>query len=142
MAKKERVNLSAKVELKVTASQLATTVDKKKVRSRGPGQIGQVKSQKVIHLGNIPREQLVKRIDAATKVLETGKVPKAAQGGKPATKDATLTKCQEKLKKAQEELVKVKDDLKASHEGYHDLKVMYEELLVKCEGEEPKAEPK
>lgn len=73
MAKKTKAHLSARIELKVTASQLRGKVDKVKVRSRGPGHIGQLKHSDTIHLGNISQSELTKRLKMAVQVLNTGK---------------------------------------------------------------------
>jgi len=77
MAKKAKAHLSAKVELKVTASQLRGPVDKAKVRSRGPGHIGQMKDSSVVHLGNIAQDELAKRMKWAKQVLQTGRMGSA-----------------------------------------------------------------
>jgi hypothetical protein len=89
MAKKPKKYLSAKVELKVTASQLRGPVDKSKVRSRGPAHIGQLKSQEVIHLGNIEQGELTKRLSMATQILITGKVPAGAKKKESGRADTT-----------------------------------------------------
>jgi hypothetical protein len=79
MPKQSKALLTAKVEIKVVASKLRPEVDKAIERSRGPKQVGQAKSSKVILLGNIDREELMRRLDLAKKVLETGKFPGAAK---------------------------------------------------------------
>lgn len=83
MAKAEKkivANLTGKVELKSTFSQLRGPVDKAKERSRGPGQMGQLRDNVVIRIGNIPQDKLVKRLHMAKVLLETGKGPKAESG--------------------------------------------------------------
>jgi len=71
----KKVFLTGKVELKTTFSQLSEPVDKKKVRSRGPNQIGQLKTTSVVLMGKVPKEEVVRRLAIAKKVLETGNVP-------------------------------------------------------------------
>lgn len=109
MAKK--VYLSGKVEVKTTFSRVADPVDKAKVRARGPNLIGQLKDFATIRLGKIEREDLTKRVEAAKKILETGKVPAAAKGGSPVTKDATLAKAKGDLTKAKKKIEVLEKEL-------------------------------
>lgn len=95
MAKKAKPHLSAKVELKLTASQLRGNVDKKKVRSRGPGHIGQMKDSHTVHLGDISQAELAKRMKQAIQVLNTGKVtgtPAVAETMRKDTSKKEVTK--------------------------------------------------
>ena len=109
MATKQKLNLTAKLELKVTASQLRGTVDKKKVKSRGPAQIGQLKSSKVIHLGNIAQDELTKRIAMATQILNTGKVP-AGEKPQASNRADTTTKTTTKTEPGTKAPEKAKDE--------------------------------
>ena len=75
MAQKKKLRmLTAKVELNITASQIREAVDKSEVRSRGPRQIGQMKSKNVIMVNSIEQGELVRRIGLAKEILETGKI--------------------------------------------------------------------
>ena len=70
----------------------------------GPREIGQLKSFKLVRLNFVTIDDLKKRIDQAEELLETGKVPKSAKGGSPATKDPTLSKARGDLTKANNKL--------------------------------------
>ena len=100
MSKKEKSFVTGSVIIKGTFSQLRDPVDKKEVRSRGPGQIGQSKPSATVRLGRIGMNELTRRLAMAVRVLETGKGP--AKG-----EDANLAK----LKEVQEELQGTKHEL-------------------------------
>jgi dsDNA-specific endonuclease/ATPase MutS2 len=100
MSKKEKSYVTGSVTIKGTFSQLRDPVDKKVVRSRGPGQLGQSKPSATVRLGRIGTDELARRLALATRVLETGKGP--AKG-----EDANLAKLKEvqaELKESTKEL--------------------------------------
>jgi len=101
MAKQKKVvrYLTGKVDIKATMSQLRDPAEVK-----GPKQIGQLKRDISVRIGKVSREEVVKRLDAAESILTTGKVPAAAKGGAPKTKDATLAKAKGDLTKANNKL--------------------------------------
>ena len=101
MVKKKRVvrYLTGKVDIKATLTQLRDPA-----QAKGPRQIGQVKRDISVRIGKVSRDEVVKRLDAAEKILTTGKVPAAAKGGAPKTKDATLAKAKGDLTKANNKL--------------------------------------
>ena len=107
MSKKEKSFVTGSVIIKGTFSQLRDPVDKKEVRSRGPGQIGQSKPSATVRLGRIGMNELTRRLAMAVRVLETGKGP--AKG-----EDANLAK----LKEVQEELQGMRKEL---HGTKHEL---------------------
>lgn len=108
MAKEKKVVrfLSGKVEIKVTLSQLRDPG-----QAKGPRQIGQLKRTIIVPIGKVKREQVIKRLDAAEKVLSTGRVPAAAKGGAPATSNATLAKAKGDLTKAKKKIEALKKEL-------------------------------
>lgn len=92
--KKPTRYLSGKVEMKATFSQLRDKKEKK-----GPRQLGQQKNLFTAHMGKISQPQLLKRLDAAKSVLETGRVPAAVKGGTDKTKEATIQGREKALQK-------------------------------------------
>ena len=108
----KKVFVTGKVELKSTFSQLAEPVDKSKVRSRGPNNLGQLKSGKIIRLGKVEQEDLNKRLDAAVRILETGKVPKSVKAAPQKVTDATLSNVKGQLTKAKKKIEVLEKELK------------------------------
>ena len=108
MAKTKKVvkHLTGKVDIKATLSQLRDPA-----QAKGPRQIGQVKRNISVRIGKVTREEAVKRLDAAEAILTTGKVPAAAKGGSPKTKDATLSKAKGDLTKANKKIEGLKKEL-------------------------------
>lgn len=100
----KKVFVTGKVELKSTFSQLAEPVNKSEVRSRGPNNLGQLKSMKTVHLGKIEQEDLNKRWDGALKILETGKVPEAVKSAPGKVVDATVAQLKGQLTKAKKKI--------------------------------------
>lgn len=111
MAKVKKVvkHLTGKVDIQATLSQLRDPA-----QAKGPRQIGQVKRNISVRIGKVTREQVIKRLDAAEAILTTGKVPAAAKGGSPKTKDATLSKAKGDLTKANNKIEALKKELAAS----------------------------
>jgi len=103
--------ITGKVEIKATFARVAEPVNKEKVRSRGPNEIGQLKDFAIIRLGRIERDEFIKRFEAAKGVLETGKVPVAAKGGSPKVKDATLAKAKGDLTKAKKKIAELEEEI-------------------------------
>ena len=71
---KKEVLVTGSVEMKLTASQLRDkTVDK--LKSRGPGQIGQLKKTVTVRIGPVSREEFMKRVLLTEKFLYDGEAP-------------------------------------------------------------------
>lgn len=98
MAKKEKKvlrYLTGRVDIVATLSQLRDPA-----QAKGPRQIGQLKRNISVRVGNVERAEVVKRLDAVESLLTTGKVPADMKGGAPKVKDATLAKAKGDLTKA------------------------------------------
>ena len=122
MSKKEKSFVTGSVTIKGTFSQLRDPVDKKAVRSRGPGQIGQSKPSATVRLGRIGTNELTKRLAMAARVLETGKGP--AKG-----EDANLAKLQE----ARRELKELYDKYDLTTEAFQEQTTILEKLKAERE---------
>ncbi len=144
MAKKEKTHLTGSLTIHGTFSQLREPVDKAKVRSRGPGQIGQSKPSATVRLGRIGVDELKKRFDLAVRVLETGKGP--AKG-----EDANLAELQEvraELKEVWAELQELTNKHELTIEAFQEqtktLEATKQELFPeqsKSAAHEPNADP-
>ena len=61
----------AEIDLKTTFAELVPA----KKKGRPPKQVGQGRNRKHIRLHDVTQDELKKRLDAAVKILETGKLP-------------------------------------------------------------------
>jgi hypothetical protein len=104
--------ITGKVEIKFTYTRVADPVDKSKVKSRGPNEIGQAKDITILRLGRIEEDDFRKRLKAIKNVLKTGKVPAEMKGGSPKVKDATLSKAKGDLTKANKKIAELEAELK------------------------------
>lgn len=69
------VLISGKVEIKGVVTSVRPKVDKKKVKSRGPGQVGQARIKEAIGVNGITGAELAKRVARAASIIATGKEP-------------------------------------------------------------------
>jgi predicted Zn-dependent protease len=124
MAKQKKVKryLTGKVEIKATFAQRRDPEEAKQ-KVRGPRQIGQAKSTKVVHIGKVDHQDLTERLALAEKVLVTGKAPKAATSAEKERIVALLAdnkELQELMAKDAKEIAELKGEIDEAAETLED----------------------